>query len=285
MRHISAAFISSLFIPTLRVDGMRDILAFQSLNRRIFYDGIVKRQAKSRGNMNPSEIFGRKTGQTTLHAFGLKRNGSQGTTNGTNKASSNPYTFKIYCDLDGVLCDFEAGVKNIFNGQGPDDVGKSAMWRGIGRCDAFYENLAWTRDGKELWNAIKDLDPDILTGVPMSKCSRIEKARWCSRELFGVTGTNHVDMAGPSRTHDLVSGARQENVVNVITCWSNNKHFESGVNAVLIDDRKDLGDPWRKKGGIFILHTDTASTLEKLRDCGIISSDEEAVRVCERRAL
>ena len=27
--------------------------------------------------------------------------------------------YKIFCDLDGVLVDFEAGVKKIFNGQGP----------------------------------------------------------------------------------------------------------------------------------------------------------------------
>ena len=27
--------------------------------------------------------------------------------------------YKIFCDLDGVLVDFEAGVRKIFNGQGP----------------------------------------------------------------------------------------------------------------------------------------------------------------------
>ena len=32
--------------------------------------------------------------------------------------------YKIFCDLDGVLVDFEAGVKKIFNGQGP---GKNNM--------------------------------------------------------------------------------------------------------------------------------------------------------------
>jgi hypothetical protein len=40
--------------------------------------------------------------------------------------------------------------------------------------------------------------------------------------------------------------------------------------SVLIDDRKDLQDDWEAAGGIFILHTDTVSSLQQLREKGII---------------
>jgi hypothetical protein len=38
----------------------------------------------------------------------------------------------------------------------------------------------------------------------------------------------------------------------------------------LIDDRDKLREAWEKAGGIFILHTSTRSTLDKLRQCGVL---------------
>ena len=42
------------------------------------------------------------------------------------------------------------------------------------------------------------------------------------------------------------------------------------TDRVLIDDRSELRAMWEKKGGIFIHHTDTKSTLLKLEKAGII---------------
>jgi len=39
---------------------------------------------------------------------------------------------------------------------------------------------------------------------------------------------------------------------------------------VLIDDRESLQEEWERAGGIFIHHTDTKSTLEKLQRRGIL---------------
>ena len=137
--------------------------------------------------------------------------------------------YKVFCDLDGVLCDFDAGVRKLFNGKGPDDIFMGHMWARISKAELFYENLEWTSDGRELWDAIKHLNPDILTGVPNNQKFRAQKANWCQRELG--TKTSHVDMAGKKSTHQRVSGSKKKNVVNVITCWSKNKHMESGKNA------------------------------------------------------
>lgn len=140
--------------------------------------------------------------------------------------------YKIFCDLDGVLCDFDAGVKKIFNGKAPDELlhNTGSMWSRIANTENFYCNLPWMPDGRALWDAIRHLQPNILTGVPRS-CgnSRQDKATWCQREL-GVE-INHVDVAGSKSTHCFVRGRKKKDVVNVITCWSKNKHFESGHRA------------------------------------------------------
>lgn len=143
--------------------------------------------------------------------------------------SNNPRPFRIFCDLDGVLCDFDAGVRSLSRGIAADDLPTGYMWSLIGRSDRFYERLPWTPDGRTLWEAIQHLQPNILTGVSMGKTCSAEKAVWCRREL-GVA-TNHVCKAAQRSRHEIVKGEFKEDVVNVITCWSKNKHFESGHGA------------------------------------------------------
>jgi hypothetical protein len=146
----------------------------------------------------------------------------------TDSDASSSSQYKIFCDLDGVLVDFDQGVRTLLDGKGPDDVPPSLMWGRIAQCD-FYTHLPWMDDAKSLWNELKSLpNVDILTGVPRYKRSKGEKFEWCRREL-GVE-VNHVDMAGSKSAHQIVSGSRRRGVVNVITCWSKNKHFESREN-------------------------------------------------------
>ena len=88
---------------------------------------------------------------------------------------------------------------------------------------------------------------------------------------------NHLDYACPKRgrKHNLIAGSKRSgnNVVNVITCWSANKHCESRPGRVLIDDRAKLGKEWTAKGGIFIHHTDTESSIQKMIEKGILPED------------
>ena len=47
------------------------------------------------------------------------------------------------------------------------------------------------------------------------------------------------------------------------------KQNYSGTNKILIDDRPDNIEQWRSKGGIGILHTNTADTLKQLQNIGL----------------
>ena len=154
------------------------------------------------------------------------------------------------------------------------------MWGAISKADQFYAKLPWTVDGKVLWNELKKNNQttnlDVLTGVPRHNKSRAEKFAWCKREL-GIEA-NHVDMAGKKSAHELVTGRRKdkEGIVNVITCWSKNKHCESKANHILIDDRLALREKWEQRGGIFIHHTSAERSIKLLRERGVLLIDREA---------
>lgn len=134
----------------------------------------------------------------------------------------------IFCDLDGVLADFEQGVRNKFN-KNIDELKPSLMWGVINKSKTFFETLLWMPKGRELWSQIEKYNPVILTSVPNgSKTAAEQKIRWCQREL------------GPN--------------IKVITCAKKDKPKYSTFNSILIDDRTDNLNAWNNKGGEFILY-------------------------------
>ncbi len=133
----------------------------------------------------------------------------------------------IFCDLDGVLADFEQGVVNRFKKR-PDQLKPAVMWGVINKSNTFFDTLPWMPRGRELWEGIKQYDPIILTGIPRSSSAAEQKRRWCAREL------------GPD--------------VHVITCSTKDKPDFCITNAVLIDDRTDNLNAWNSKRGKFLLY-------------------------------
>jgi len=147
-------------------------------------------------------------------------------------------SYKIFCDLDGVLVDFDAGVARLLNGRKPDQVSAGLLWSTIHATPHFYRDLPWTTDGETLWEFLrKQQNHDlahpitILTGVSQRSGTVVhDKYQWCQREL--CVETNLVDMTGPpgsGKKHLLSKSGmkRKPDVVNVVTCWSRNKHCES----------------------------------------------------------
>lgn len=134
----------------------------------------------------------------------------------------------LFCDLDGVLADFEQGVNNKFT-KPSNEIHSSLMWKVINNSKSFFETLPWMPRGKELWDRIKHRKPIILTGVPKgSKTGAEQKRKWCADNLG-----QHI---------------------KVITCATKEKPNYCLPNSILIDDRPDNLNAWNLKGGKFILY-------------------------------
>jgi hypothetical protein len=156
--------------------------------------------------------------------------------------------YTIYSDMDGVLTDFDKRFKKFSKGIAPKDYenkfGLKKFWNlvdNIGGLD-FWANMDWMSDGKEYWNYISKYNPIILTAPSMNPVSRLGKRQWRDGNLPGVK----MKMAS-----------------------ARNKPNYSKRNSILIDDRKDTIDAWNAAGGIGILHTSAASTIEKLKELGL----------------
>ena len=72
--------------------------------------------------------------------------------------------FKLYCDMDGVLVDFDKGYKkltgNDLNGEHRTDTD---FWDPINKAGYdFWINLEWSIDGKRLWSYIEKYKPELL---------------------------------------------------------------------------------------------------------------------------
>jgi hypothetical protein len=147
----------------------------------------------------------------------------------------------LYCDLDGVLVDFDQGIQNRF-GKSPDELNKNMMWAVLRKSPNFYAKLPWMSKGRTLWEAIKDYNPVILTGCPRGGWSEEDKRNWCAREL------------GPH--------------IKVICCETREKPNYCTHGDMLIDDRDVIMNDWIKKGGKYVLYSESnlESNIETIKN-------------------
>ena len=90
---------------------------------------------------------------------------------------------QIFCDLDGVLVDFDRGFKeleanteNLSPKEYEKKHGENSIWQLIdAEGVSFWENLPWMQDGRELWDYLSQYEPVILSSPSRNKSSIIGK--------------------------------------------------------------------------------------------------------------
>lgn len=150
--------------------------------------------------------------------------------------------YSIYCDMDGVLVDFNKGYFDLTGIDLKIDKPKSEkeFWKPIHQNELeFWTNLEWMPDGKQLWNHIKDHRPILLSAPSGNPESRMGKHRWVYREL-PLTGL-------------LLQSAKT-------------KRKHAAPNRILIDDREDTIAGWIEDGGEGIVHTSAEETIKILKE-------------------
>jgi len=151
--------------------------------------------------------------------------------------------YKIYCDMDSVLVDFDKGYKELTGTEASFDTPKEEFWEPITKAGAaFWIKLKWMPDGKQLWDYIKPYNPDLLSAPSREESSKIGKRVWVKRELPGT---------------------------KLILRQAERKQEFSTPNSILIDDRADNIQRWKDAGGIGIIHTSAADTIQQLKDLGL----------------
>ena len=157
--------------------------------------------------------------------------------------------YKIYCDMDGVITDFDKRFKDLnpehlSAAQYQTKYGIEKFWDLIDEENKvkFWVGIPWMSDGRTLWDYIKDKQPTLLSAPSKKPQSRLGKRLWVKNNLPGTP---------------------------LILSAASKKQNYSGTNRILIDDRPDNIEQWRSRGGIGILHTNTADTLKQLQAYGI----------------
>lgn len=166
---------------------------------------------------------------------------------------------RIFCDLDGVLVDFDRGFSELPEAKGmtPSEFdeanGKHSIWKLIDKYgEGYWTELYWMKDGRELWDYLEEYSPIILSSPSRSPKSITGKTKWVNLNL-GITQdpvTNVDDFTPDSRL-----------------ILMQQKHlFAKGPNDILIDDTEAKIQKWVEAGGTGILHNDATDTIRVLEE-------------------
>ena len=155
--------------------------------------------------------------------------------------------YEIYSDMDGVLTDFDAHFMKASDGMLPSEYqkihGVNGFWNLIDEGgEAYWVEMPWMPDGKTYWDYIKDYNPILLSSPSRSSSSRVGKRVWVKNNLPGT---------------------------KLILSQSKDKQNYAQKNRILIDDRPSNIEQWRLQGGIGILHTSAADTIQQLKKLNI----------------
>lgn len=173
-------------------------------------------------------------------------------------------TYQIYCDMDGVLTDFENRFVEMLRQEGPKYYSKEVInqvtrpkhfeaLEGVGEFWNFIDNhiglefwsgMNWMPNGKQLWSFIQPYNPIILTSPSRQNTSRLGKRMWVKEHLT------------PAPPVEFRFGDAKSDFAN--------------EKAILIDDKPSNLQAFAAKGGIALEVKDgeIQSVINALKELG-----------------
>jgi 5'(3')-deoxyribonucleotidase len=151
---------------------------------------------------------------------------------------------QLYLGCDGVLADFDRAATALL-GMPPRAFEKrrgGAFWRELARHPDFYGTLPLMPDATQLFDAVRHLDPFILTGLPRGHWAAPQKVRWAAEHFPGT---------------------------RILTCMAVDRPNHAQEGDILVDDQFKHAHLWEGAGGIFVHHRDAESTIARLADAGV----------------
>lgn len=159
--------------------------------------------------------------------------------------------FTIYCDMDGVLTDFEAQFDHYYGmsareyaqTKGPELMKKAVNDVGLD----FWAKMPLYPGALELWSYISKYDPIILSSPSTFKYAIQGKNIWIKNNLNPA----------PSNIIYKQTGHKEEAIQGLP---------ESEIKrSILIDDYYRNLAPWKELGGIGITHKSASQTINILK--------------------
>jgi 5'(3')-deoxyribonucleotidase len=147
---------------------------------------------------------------------------------------------RLFLDADGVLADFDLGARKLL-GMKPKEFiakhGRGTFWKRLANAKNFYGTLPEMPDARLLFDAVKHLEPTILTGLPLGRWAAPQKVEWAAGHFPGVP---------------------------IITCMAADKHKHMHPGDVLVDDREKHREAFEAAGIVFVHHKSAEDSLRQL---------------------
>jgi hypothetical protein len=172
--------------------------------------------------------------------------------------------YQIYCDMDGVLTDFEKRFITLLRKEGPKyyskaviaqvtrpkhfqkEQGEEEFWKFIDQYIGleFWSEMPWMPNGRQLWDFIQPYGPKLLTSPSRDNTSRLGKRLWVKENLSPAP--------------------------EVLFRFGDAKADFANENSILIDDKPSNLRAFASKGGIAIecKDGDVSSVINELKQLG-----------------
>ena len=162
--------------------------------------------------------------------------------------------YKIYVDMDGVVADFDQRFLDL-SGMMPREYeakyGRDAFWEFIDEGEnklKFWVGIPQMSDAQSLMDYVSQYDYEMLTSPSIKQQSLMGKGLWIKNQT-----KNGLFKSKPKVNYRFAK-----------------KKIEfAAPNHILIDDKASTIDSWNSKGGIGILHTSAADTINQLKKLGL----------------